>query len=812
MLKAEMYLNLLASMKAVGLATSLIETYCEDQLKTCCERLKANPFETTPSTSYRNMQAAMVENPDLIERVRELLAGNVSEYSIDEWLKEEKQTGCAMIDRAADVLIPLFTCAFPSMQARQEYALYFLPVYTDSAVRETVIDNIRQFYMQMPRNFAAMSETERDLFTHAFLSDYLSGVDSDTFIPMLSQNICIVRLLDFLFAKGVDCSFSNSGFMRLNGLTDQMVRIFEQIFDVLGGSPDRMERFMMIWLDNGGLADDMNVFHRKAAAMTPEQQDKALETRLSYLSALYGNAVGNLPFQQIGGNAFPVVAYAITHRQHAFLRLIEANFELFQSLPYNCMLFSSAFYTRVRLNSITLKNLRDCLESIYGKRDADMELLTRREYTFEEMKTLCDARREYLIFYNSLHIERTDDRLLVLRQMLKRDLLHRIDDERLAAVAARLSEKPFTAWKDEVFSHIRGMIPALCVRLLCVYENISRFIPEIHTANEASFLLRHNDRLEAYSDWKAIRENIEQIDTAWVELRKALQLDDAFAHEHEQDIMDFLCGEGASIALTYLRSTAGQKGFEHIVRAQLMGKYAEVKYHADDLVKEIGYPVTDEQKAVWMNNTAIGQGKTLAEERDDFFTTMRIGELPQRTCLNYADGAYRECLLACFDSNKKFLYATMGGRPVARAMLRLTKGCAKKPEDDKTASLRFADLRSDDHAPTERVKEKLVLFLERMYSSWIGSEEEHQIRRMFITLAVKKAQEIGAEVVLSSGYREDAADMGFTAMRHYLYISKSKGGKQYLDSLGGSCNVTSEGSYKQELVMMLPTNEQSEED
>ena len=44
-------------------------------------------------------------------------------------------------------------------------------------------------------------------------------------------------------------------------------------------------------------------------------------------------------------------------------------------------------------------------------------------------------------------------------------------------------------------------------------------------------------------------------------------------------------------------------------------------------------------------------------------------------------------------------------------------------------------------------------------------------------------------------------------MQHYLYISKSQGGRQYLDSLGGSCNVTNEGSYRRETVMMLATRE-----
>ncbi len=46
--------------------------------------------------------------------------------------------------------------------------------------------------------------------------------------------------------------------------------------------------------------------------------------------------------------------------------------------------------------------------------------------------------------------------------------------------------------------------------------------------------------------------------------------------------------------------------------------------------------------------------------------------------------------------------------------------------------------------------------------------------------------------------------MRFVAMSYHLYISKSKAGRQYLDSLGGSCGVSSEGSYKQNLFMLLP--------
>ena len=91
--------------------------------------------------------------------------------------------------------------------------------------------------------------------------------------------------------------------------------------------------------------------------------------------------------------------------------------------------------------------------------------------------------------------------------------------------------------------------------------------------------------------------------------------------------------------------------------------------------------------------------------------------------MSYINGQYRECLLSAFDSNKKILYATLNGRVVGRAFLRLTKG-----------RLTGADVPDDD--------------------------------------------------------------TGFTWTKYAVYISKSKAGAQYLDSLGGQAAVSAEGSYK----------------
>ena len=62
---------------------------------------------------------------------------------------------------------------------------------------------------------------------------------------------------------------------------------------------------------------------------------------------------------------------------------------------------------------------------------------------------------------------------------------------------------------------------------------------------------------------------------------------------------------------------------------------------------------------------------------------MILGEYPEKTCLSYRDGGYNKCLLACFDSNKKVLYAKINNKIVARAMVRLTKGSYNKEKGNR---------------------------------------------------------------------------------------------------------------------------------
>lgn len=108
-----------------------------------------------------------------------------------------------------------------------------------------------------------------------------------------------------------------------------------------------------------------------------------------------------------------------------------------------------------------------------------------------------------------------------------------------------------------------------------------------------------------------------------------------------------------------------------------------------------------------------------------------LGVQPQRMCMSYIDGAYRECLLSAFDSNKKILYAVLNGVSSDGAFLRLTKrhltgDNTLASEDDN--GFTFVDLEHPDTCPAwSREREGLTMFLEHPYISGVGLEMKQDI-------------------------------------------------------------------------------------
>jgi len=161
--------------------------------------------------------------------------------------------------------------------------------------------------------------------------------------------------------------------------------------------------------------------------------------------------------------------------------------------------------------------------------------------------------------------------------------------------------------------------------------------------------------------------------------RNEMKFSDKFIAENRQGVLRFLLNEGAEMSRLFYDCTDREDAFRRIVQAELLGNFHTLKYFSDDLEKELSYPVDRNQQFLWQENTSCRAGSLTATEEDDFYTTLRLGELSKRTCLSYWGGMHMECLLSGYDSNKKILLARRGGEVLGRAVIQPTKGTFYAP-------------------------------------------------------------------------------------------------------------------------------------
>ena len=159
---------------------------------------------------------------------------------------------------------------------------------------------------------------------------------------------------------------------------------------------------------------------------------------------------------------------------------------------------------------------------------------------------------------------------------------------------------------------------------------------------------------------------------------------------------------------------------------------------------------------------------------------------------------HKNCILACFDSNKKVLLAKRKGDVIGRASIRLAKGTLIQLKEKNT--LEFADLMETEPSQ-EQNKERLTLFLEKAYISNVDGLPRKKIKQLFVQFATCKAAKLGAYPVLASAY--GGASQNYVRGEYFMYISKSKGGEQYLDSISGNVSVSQTESYRNGVFLLF---------
>ena len=800
MLRMNERILLLERMKNSGLALNLTDEYTMSQLSEACDRLMQSSFcLKTEDIQNRRLQKEIINNPEFAALYKEVY-GNIPGYTMQKWLITADELGDEITDYSKEQLLMAARLIGLNVTAQYEYLKYYSHMQIEPEKNEVLIDNLKKLTTSpYCCRISTFDECQRNLLLEKFFKRFITVTAKDVkdLLEFLSKNDEIQQLCRTLIDLDIDICLDYERIKNLVWIRPEDITKVKYIFALLGRNKEDMSKFIERWLKNGSLQYDLD-WMKKKTVLSFTDKEVLLGTQIGYINMLYGDHL-KVPFDQIAGFQTEVLIYAIAHRKKHFLNLVSEHFEVFSGLGYDAMLFNRVFYERCNLNSLTLANLRDCNGDLRKK--THIHLLAEGIYTFAELKTLWYVSPSYIEFYNRLHIQRVDERLIVMRQLIKHNLLSEsLKIQEIDILAQRLSQKSLSRWYADHFSHIHGISMAETLHFLLEYDKLEQFLCDMSSKEEMLYAIRNVEAFKEYESWVKAREDILILDQDFAKLREYLNLSDAFVEENRSYIQYFLLSEGAEMSRIYYEYTAQKEAFRRIVVAELMGKLQQVKYHEEDLEKEISYPISKSQKDAWQKNRQrIVDGMEISET-DDFYSTLRIGTLPHRTCLSYLDGMHRDCVLAGFDSNKKMLLASKGGRVVGRAVMRLTKGSSISPEDQRRNEnkLEFADLLSKETEIQidKNITEDLVLFLETPYFAYISEEEQEAVKQLFVELISEKAEELNAVAVLANAYYQSAMNKNFVRQGYYLYISRSKSGVQYLDSLSGEAGTSTEGSYK----------------
>ncbi|MFW6015232.1 MAG: hypothetical protein ACOCRK_02195 [bacterium] len=493
-----------------------------------------------------------------------------------------------------------------------------------------------------------------------------------------------------------------------------------------------------------------------------------------------------------------LILYACRNKKKAFLRLLCELKKEEVKLPVH--LLDETFRKYVNLNTLTRKNIEE-LRELADVETLDILLnvkLNVDTLTFKEYKLLQLSPEWISRLYNNL-TGRIDYKIKVINEL--KDVKSRMSDESIKTIANKLNEQPLSVWMKDL-KHLNFTVKEQ-ISLLIKYDNIKKYIPQLKTTSDIAFILKLDKPYLYPENLDDAKEMYYKDSTELNELLRAMDLSEDFIKQNKRNIYDFASRGLVEVVDTMFNSyklqPAQKKNLLLLAKAEMTGQIEKIKFYGNDLDLEIGYTTSNEVKESWMENKLITTKNFSVEETYDFETTIRMGQDPVSTCMNWKTGMYNECLLSMFDTNKKLLIAkNKTGKKVGRAIIRLTKGSNEfKGQFNASNSLSFRDIEKIDDAVKKDNNEKLILFLEKPYVTECNDGLRYAIYRKMVELAKEKAKELGAILVVSNYYNKANLDDFRTEFkRWHVYISHSKNGKQYLDSFQGNATVQNEGTFK----------------
>lgn len=494
----------------------------------------------------------------------------------------------------------------------------------------------------------------------------------------------------------------------------------------------------------------------------------------------YVNILCNYKFEDAKLEA-PLMRYILSHKKNGFLKKINAwqgRTEL--SVCRTSPLYNPMLWDILNLNELSEKDINELATTVkFSSQIETLHIFCKKYnrtlspkeffYFFENERNFTTWKKEV---YTRLGLS-SDESLIRVRELPGRN---NVSDEDITAIVYALREKRFSAWKKE-FEQIRNIKKEDVLEILIKRPYLNGILDEIKTSDDLEFVLKNRNLTGSLakrkSDYIGMPENKRFLSILGVS---------------EQSVSGFVTSNCFEIAKTYYENsdTEQKDNIIKIAKAAILGKLDILKYA--DIEKEIGHFISDDTKGQWKKNTTITHGKYTVGEFTDFKSTMIIGEMPVKTCQSYKDGSYNECLLSNFDANKKIVYVSKDGELLGRAILRLTKAS----DTDRNSRLSFMDVTTESETANDDVE--LCLFLEKPYvKNGVSGADIATIKEALKTLAKQKACEMNLSLYCNEHYSGEEKEK-------YIYISRSKNGQQYLDSLIGNCGIRNENWFHKAMV------------
>ena len=782
-------------LKTAGLSLCYLEKKGEEKCVRAAEAIIQNEVMDVIPSLWEQVCLYMMEDPETITYL-----GNL------------KKEGCELnAYRFQRILLDAGTDKVSDFSYEQVKAVYFDPLVTDGTAysymkyygeqnvsKEEKEQLVKSIAMCMDvLDFEKAGEKDRMLlvnpvFSSELLLDLLENVNN----LKILQDQGLMELVNTL--AGYEAEIQSLNQKQFDQMKERPVEILEKLRIVTGYIPkDKLTDGLNLWLWNEALYEDLCKLER--AFTDGADPAEVFSSKVSYVNTLYQNPLSKISLSSLSVEKSELLLYAITQKKKAFLNLINEEPELFYDLLNASMLLKKEMYQEyINLNTLNRKNLKDSADLILS-RDR-FELLAKREHTFEELKLLCTAKEAVIRLYEQLTCK-CDERLLVLRELIKRECVpYSFWKGQIEPLAAALSQKPLSRWIREDFRNIPDLSYGTALWLLVYREQLKGMEKEITMEQQALFLLKDLALVKKCNSLSELKEQLILGDISWRLLKEKLAFSEEFIQENAARIGNFLFVGGAEIMETFLeRQPSKIEEIRRLVTAELLGKFDELKYPSGDLMREIDFEVSEEAEKEWKIDRTFTSKNLVLKEETGLLPVMQIGEIPSYSCLSYRSGLNSDCLLSCFDSNKKFFFIRKNGQVVFRAMIRLTKG--SYVGDRMRKKIQFADL-SGAGKPKEEEGEELVLFLERYYEKNLAYEEQDQAVYLAFVAAKEKAKKLGARLVLSCYYQDDVKTKEYIKSNYYLYISKSKNGSQYLDSLYGEASVSDSGDYSSNIFLL----------